>query len=150
MTRIKKQRLMMIGSAGVLLAIAAAFVLSALNQQIIYFYTPEDIVAKNVQPGTRIRLGGLVGDGSVKHLDDGVITFTVDDGSKAIAVRFQGLLPDLFREGQGVVMEGQIDTSGGFVAENVLAKHDENYMPREVAEALKEKGIWNEGEEARQ
>ncbi len=146
MTRVKKQRLVMIASAGTLLAVAAAFVLYALQEQIVYFYTPGDIVAKNVQPGTRIRLGGLVGDGSVKRLEDGLVTFTVDDGTDTIAVRYQGLLPDLFREGQGVVMEGAIEPGGGFLAENVLAKHDENYMPREVADALKEKGVWNEAE----
>ena len=147
MTRKKKQRLMLIGGAGILLAIAATFVLTALNEQIVYFYTPEDLVAKDVKPGTRIRLGGLVGEGSIKHLDDGVVTFAVDDGAAKIDVRYQGLLPDLFREGQGVVMEGALSDEGGFVADNVLAKHDENYMPREVAEALKEKGVWKHGEE---
>ena len=147
MTRKKKQRLMLIGGAGVLLAIAATFVLTALSEQIVYFYTPEDLVAKDVKPGTRIRLGGLVGEGSIKHLDDGVVTFAVDDGAAKIDVRYQGLLPDLFREGQGVVMEGSLSDEGGFVADNVLAKHDENYMPREVAEALKEKGVWQHGDE---
>ncbi len=147
MTRKKKQRLMLIGGAGVLLAIAATFVLTALSEQIVYFYTPEDLVAKDVKPGTRIRLGGLVGEDSIKHLDDGVVTFAVDDGAAKIDVRYQGLLPDLFREGQGVVMEGSLSDEGGFVADNVLAKHDENYMPREVAEALKEKGVWQHGEE---
>ena len=146
MTRKKKQRLMMIGAGGVILAVATAIVLVALSGQIVYFYTPGDLAAKDVRPGTRIRLGGLVGEGSIKHLDDGIVTFAVDDGAAKIDVRYQGLLPDLFREGQGVVMEGALADEGGFVADNVLAKHDENYMPREVAEALKEKGIWQHGE----
>lgn len=149
MTRKKKQRLMLIGGAGVLLAVAVAFILTALSDQIVYFYTPEDLAANGVKPGTRIRLGGLVGEDSVKRLDDGVVTFAVDDGTAKIDVRYKGLLPDLFREGQGVVMEGVLSDEGHFVADNVLAKHDENYMPREVADALKEKGVWNEGEKTR-
>ena len=142
MTRKKKQRLMLIGGAGVLLTLAAVFVLTALSEQIIYFYTPEDLAAKDVKPGTRIRLGGLVGEGSIKHLDGGVVTFAVDDGAAKIDVRYQGLLPDLFREGQGVVAEGALDTEGLFLASQVLAKHDEKYMPPEVAEALREQGQW--------
>jgi cytochrome c-type biogenesis protein CcmE len=148
MTRKKKQRLMLIGGAGMLLTIATAFVLTALSDQIVYFYTPGDLTANDVRPGTRIRLGGLVGDGSIRQLDNSVVAFTVDDGTAKIDVRYKGLLPDLFREGQGVVMEGTLSEEGGFIADNVLAKHDENYMPREVADALKKKGVWNEGDKA--
>lgn len=146
MTRVKKQRLMMIGSAGAILALAATFLLYALNDQIVFFYMPSDIVEKNVEPGTRIRLGGLVENGSVSRSDNGIVTFTLTDEVRTVAVSYQGLLPDLFREGQGIVAEGAIQSDGRFVADNVLAKHDETYMPREVADALKKNGIWNEGD----
>lgn len=144
MTRAKKRRLVMIGSGGAVLALAAALVLYALNEQIVFFYMPSDVVEKNIQPGTRIRLGGLVEEGSVVRSGDGQISFVVTDNSNTVAVSFQGLLPDLFREGQGIVAEGAMGSDGGFVADNVLAKHDENYMPREVADALRKNGVWNE------
>jgi cytochrome c-type biogenesis protein CcmE len=140
----------MIGSGGVLLTLAAAFVLYALSGQIVYFYMPTDVVEKNVQPGTRMRLGGLVEEGSVVRSDDSVVTFTLTDNSHTVKVNYKGLLPDLFREGQGIVAEGTMEPDGGFKADNVLAKHDENYMPREVAEALKENGVWNESGGVRQ
>ncbi len=145
MTRIKRQRLMMIGSGGILLALAAAFVLYALSGQIVYFYMPTDVVEKSVQPGTRMRLGGLVEEGSVVRSEDSVVSFVLTDKSHTVTVSYKGLLPDLFREGQGIVAEGTMQTGGGFKADNVLAKHDETYMPREVADALKENGVWNEG-----
>ena len=145
MTRKKKQRLTMIAVGGFLLAGVVGLVAYALKDQLVYFYMPTDIVEKNVQPGTRIRLGGLVEDGSVIKSGDGSVAFTLADGNHTIKVSYQGLLPDLFREGQGIVAEGTIQPGGGFTADSVLAKHDENYMPREMADALKEQGVWNDG-----
>jgi cytochrome c-type biogenesis protein CcmE len=147
MTRKKKQRLTMIAVGGLLLAGVVGLVTYALKDQLVYFYMPADIVEKDVQPGTRIRLGGLVEDGSVVRSDDGSVSFALEDGSHKIKVSYQGLLPDLFREGQGIVAEGVIQPGGGFTADSVLAKHDENYMPREMADALKEQGVWNDGKE---
>ena len=145
MTRKKKQRLTMIAVGGVLLACVAGLVAFALKDQLVYFYMPTDVVEKNVQPGTRIRLGGLVEEGSVVKSADGAVGFALADGNHKITVSYHGLLPDLFREGQGIVAEGTIQPGGGFTADNVLAKHDENYMPREMADALKEQGVWNDG-----
>ncbi|HMB47355.1 MAG TPA: cytochrome c maturation protein CcmE [Afifellaceae bacterium] len=147
MTRKKKQRLTLIAVGGALLACVVALVAYALNDQLVYFYMPADIVEKNVQPGTRIRLGGLVEDGSVVRAENGVVSFVLADGTESIKVSYQGLLPDLFREGQGIVAEGTMQAGGAFVADSVLAKHDENYMPREMADALKEQGVWNDGKE---
>jgi cytochrome c-type biogenesis protein CcmE len=105
------------------------------------------VVEKQIPPGSRIRLGGLVKEGSVVKSDNLQVNFAVTDGKNTIQVAYQGLLPDLFREGQGVVTEGALDRAGMFKADNVLAKHDENYMPKEVADALKKQGHWKEGEE---
>jgi cytochrome c-type biogenesis protein CcmE len=148
MTR-RGRRLAMIGAAGVVLAVAVGLVLVALRDQIVFFYSPSEIVEKALPPGTRMRLGGLVADGSVVRGDDGSVRFAVTDTQATTAVVFRGILPDLFREGQGVVVEGVLDAGGVFAADNVLAKHDENYMPREVADALKARGVWKEGEAAR-
>jgi cytochrome c-type biogenesis protein CcmE len=145
MTRKKKQRLTLIAAGGVLLTFVVGLVAYALKDQLVYFYMPADIVAKDVQPGTRIRLGGLVEQGSWVKAGDGGNTFRIGDGSHTISVSYKGLLPDLFREGQGIVAEGTIQPGGTFVADSVLAKHDENYMPREMADALKEQGVWQEG-----
>jgi len=120
-------------------------VLSALKDSIVFFNSPTDVVERHVTPGSRIRLGGLVKDGSVVRGNDLAVRFDVTDGENTIAVAYQGILPDLFREGQGVVTEGVLDPSGVFKADSVLAKHDENYMPKEVADALKRSGHWNEG-----
>jgi cytochrome c-type biogenesis protein CcmE len=144
MTR-KKRRLVLIGAAGAVLALAAGLVLFALNDQIVFFYTPSEIAEKDVAPGTRLRLGGLVAEGSIEREADGSVRFAVTDTVDTIGVVYRGILPDLFREGQGVVAEGVL-TAAGMTADNVLAKHDENYMPREVADALKERGVWNDGE----
>lgn len=141
MTR-KQRRLVLIGSGLAVLALAAALVLSALKDSIVFFNSPTDIVEKQIKPGTRIRLGGLVQPGSVIRRDLDA-RFEVTDGKNTIAVNYRGILPDLFREGQGVVTEGTL-TSGGFVADTVLAKHDENYMPKEVADALKKQGHWKD------
>jgi cytochrome c-type biogenesis protein CcmE len=125
------------------MAVAVALVLSALKDSIVFFNSPTDIVEKAVKPGTRVRLGGLVEPGSVtrQNLD---ARFAVTDGKTQIKVSYHGLLPDLFREGQGVVAEGTLDSNGQFVADTVLAKHDEKYMPKEVADALKKQGHWKD------
>jgi cytochrome c-type biogenesis protein CcmE len=144
MTR-KQRRLILIGSSLAVLAIAAALVLSALRDSIVFFNSPTDIAEKHIAPGTRIRVGGLVKTGSLQRGDNLAIRFEVTDGKNEIAVRYQGIVPDLFREGQGVVAEGSLAPGGYFVADTVLAKHDERYMPREVVDALKKSGRWQEG-----
>lgn len=145
MTR-KQRRLTMIGISGLVLAVAAGLVLFALTDQIVFFNSPSDILAQKVAPGQRIRLGGLVASGSVEKADGGRVTFAVTDGAATIPVSYRGILPDLFREGQGVVTEGVVSGDGTFAADTVLAKHDENYMPAEVVDALKKAGHW-EGSE---
>ncbi len=145
----KQRRLTVIAGAMGFLAIALGLVLFALRQEIVFFRTPSDIAAGAAgQPGTRIRLGGLVEEGSVDRGQGTKVVFTVTDTDKSVPVTFDGVLPDLFREGQGIVAEGTMDANGTFVADTVLAKHDENYMPKEVADALKEKGVW-QGEAAK-
>ena len=141
MTR-KQKRLAVIGGAMGFLAMAAALTFAALGQKTSYFYMPADLVAATVAPGQRIRLGGLVEEHSIVKGADAAVSFAVTDGEKSVKVSYTGLLPDLFREGQGVVTEGTFGSDGTFVADSVLAKHDENYMPKEVAESLKEKGVW--------
>jgi cytochrome c-type biogenesis protein CcmE len=144
MTR-KQRRLILIGSSLGVLGIAAALVLSALKDSIVFFNSPTDIAEKHLTAGSRMRIGGLVKEGSLKRGENLQIRFDVTDGKSDIAVRYQGIVPDLFREGQGVVAEGKLDTGGIFVADTVLAKHDERYMPREVVDALKKTGRWQEG-----
>ncbi|MFN7168076.1 MAG: cytochrome c maturation protein CcmE [Pannonibacter sp.] len=141
MTR-KQRRLTLIGTAAVVLASAAGLILYALNDQIVFFQTPTDVVAKQIPAGQRIRLGGLVEDGSVQRSDDAKVSFKVTDTANSVAVTYVGILPDLFREGQGVVTEGIVGPDGIFRADSVLAKHDENYVPKEVADALKAQGVW--------
>lgn len=143
MTR-KQRRLTMIGGALGVLAIAAALVLNALRDSIVFFSTPVMVAEKHIQPGQRFRLGGLVQQGSVQHGDNLAVKFTVSDGSATLPVAFKGILPDLFREGQGVVAEGALDGAGVFKADTVLAKHDETYMPKDVADALKKQGHWKD------
>ncbi|MCV0425363.1 MAG: cytochrome c maturation protein CcmE [Roseibium sp.] len=145
MTR-KQRRLTLIGSAGAVLAVALGLILFALNDQIVFFQSPTDITQSTVPTGQRIRLGGLVEEGSVIRSDNAEVSFRVTDMANAVAVTYKGILPDLFREGQGVVTEGVIGSDGVFVADSVLAKHDENYVPKEVAEALKAQGHWQGGE----
>lgn len=144
----KQRRLSLILAAGCVLGLALGLVLYAMSDTILFFNSPADVVARGVKPGTRFRLGGLVKEGSVKRGEDQQIAFEVMDAQSAIPVQYRGLLPDLFREGQGVIAEGVLDTSGIFRADSVLAKHDENYMPREVADALRRQGHW-QGEEKR-
>jgi cytochrome c-type biogenesis protein CcmE len=143
MTR-KQRRLVLIGSALAVLAVAVALVLGALRESIVFFNSPTDVVEKKVAPGARIRLGGLVKAGSIARGENMQVRFEVTDGRNTIPVAYTGLLPDLFREGQGVVTEGALDTAGTFRADSVLAKHDENYMPKEVADKLKQQGHWKE------
>jgi cytochrome c-type biogenesis protein CcmE len=138
----KQRRLALIGTAIGVLGLALGLVLYAMRDSIVFFHAPADIQAKGVPPGTRFRLGGLVKEGSIRREENQQITFEVVDAKSSIAVRYQGLLPDLFREGQGVVAEGVLETTGAFRADTVLARHDETYMPREVADALKAQGRW--------
>src|SRR6201989_2402977 len=141
MTR-KQRRLTIIGGSLAVLAIAAALVLNALRDSIVFFSTPSMVAEKHIGPGQRFRLGGMVEKGSLVRGADLAVTFEVSDGGARLPVGYKGILPDLFREGQGVVAEGAIDTAGVFKADTVLAKHDETYMPKEVADALKKQGHW--------
>jgi cytochrome c-type biogenesis protein CcmE len=143
MTR-KQRRLVLIGSALAVLVLAVGLMLTAFKDSIVFFNSPTDVVEKQIVPGARIRLGGLVKEGSVARGDNLSVRFDVTDGRNTIPVTYQGLLPDLFREGQGVVTEGALDQGGMFKADSVLAKHDENYMPREVADRLKQQGHWKD------
>ena len=142
MTR-KRRRLVLIGSSLAVLGFAVALILVAMKDSIVFFNSPTDIVEKGIKPGTRIRLGGLVQPGSVSRRDVDA-RFDVTDGKTSIKVSYHGILPDLFREGQGVVAEGTLDAGGQFMADTVLAKHDETYMPKEVADALKKQGHWKD------
>jgi cytochrome c-type biogenesis protein CcmE len=144
MTR-KQRRLILIGSSLGVLAFAAVLVLNALSGSIVFFNSPTDIAEKHLAAGTRIRVGGLVKPGSLERGANLQVRFEVTDGKSDIPVRYQGIVPDLFREGQGVVAEGKIENDGIFVADTVLAKHDERYMPKEVVDALKKTGRWQEG-----
>ena len=139
--RRRDQRLMMIAAAGAVLVLAMTLTFMGLRESVTYFVAPSDLAVK-AQPGRLVRLGGLVVDGTVARGDDGATQFEVTDGATTVLVRYEGLLPDLFREGQGVVAEGRWTPGQPFEAERVLARHDETYMPREVAEALKERGEW--------
>jgi cytochrome c-type biogenesis protein CcmE len=148
MTR-KQRRATFIGLAVGILGLAVFLVLFALRDTIVFFHTPKDVIEKQVAPGKRIRLGGLVADGSLKRGEGLTITFAITDTAKSIPVRYTGILPDLFREGQGVVAEGKLDADGRFIADGILAKHDENYMPPEVAKALKEQGVWQHSDKSK-
>jgi cytochrome c-type biogenesis protein CcmE len=145
MTR-KQRRLILIGASLGVLAVAAALVLSALRDSIVFFNSPTDIAEKHIALGTRMRIGGLVKPGSIERGDNLVVLFAVTDGKTDIRVRYNGIVPDLFREGQGVVAEGKLESGGTLAADTVLAKHDERYMPREVVDALKKSGRWQEGQ----
>lgn len=140
----------MIAGAGVVLAAAVVLVLVALRDQIVFFYSPTEITEKALEPGTRVRLGGLVADGSVQRGADGQVSFAITDTANDVEVSYHGILPDLFREGQGVVAEGVLTGTHSINAESVLAKHDERYMPKEVVDALKAQGVWQEGEGMKQ
>ena len=140
MTR-KQKRGVLIGGGVATLGVALILVLFALNDSVVFFHTPSDIAEKPIEAGQRFRLGGLVAAGSVKRGEGTKVDFVVTDTLKDIPVTYEGVLPDLFREGQGVVAEGKLSADGHFVADTVLAKHDETYMPPEVAKALQAKGV---------
>jgi cytochrome c-type biogenesis protein CcmE len=147
MTR-KQRRATLIGVMVTVLCVAALLVAIALRDTIVFFHSPSEVTSKNIAPGVRIRLGGLVADGSLKRGEGTSVQFAITDTAKSIPVSYTGVLPDLFREGQGVVAEGRLDPSGRFVADTILAKHDETYMPPEVADALKKQGVWQGGAKA--
>jgi len=144
----KGRRLTLIGVALVIVAVAVGLALYAMSDSIALFLTPSEVAAKALKPGVRLRLGGLVEVGSVARSAD-AMTFAVTDNAKSVGVNCAGAcfanIPDLFREGQGVVAEGTLAAGGRLNAEAILAKHDERYMPREVVEALKRQGRWQEG-----
>jgi cytochrome c-type biogenesis protein CcmE len=145
MTR-KRRRLIAVLVGMGCLSVAATLVLSAFNENLVFFYSPSDIKAKGVPQGRLLRIGGLVEEASVQREADGkTVDFRVTDGSNTVTVVYRGALPDLFREGQGIVVEGKLEGAGVIRADSVLAKHDENYMPREVVDALKRSGHWQEG-----
>jgi cytochrome c-type biogenesis protein CcmE len=143
MTR-KQRRLTLIGGSLAVLAVAAALVLNALRDSIVFFSTPSMVAEKHISTGQRFRLGGLVQPGSLHRGDNLAVSFAVADGSATLPVAYKGILPDLFREGQGVVAEGSLDANGVFKADTVLAKHDETYMPKDVADSLKKQGHWKD------
>lgn len=151
MTR-KQRRSFFIAVALVVLGSAVGLVLFALQDSIVFFYSPSDVASKQIKVGTRFRLGGLVEDKSFKRLDGTKVQFVITDTDKVMRVTYEGVLPDLFREGQGVITEGTLAADGSFTADSVLAKHDETYMPPEVAATLKEKGYWQgkDGESKKQ
>ncbi len=143
MTR-KQRRAVVIVVGLAMLGVASTLVLSALKTQVTFFMSPADVEKNVPKPGTRFRLGGLVKAGTFHREPNAVSVFSVTDNAASLPVTYKGILPDLFREGQGVVAEGQMGADGVFVADTVLAKHDEKYMPPEVAAALKKAGRWQE------
>ncbi len=140
----KQQRLALVLLALLLVGGATGLVLTALNDKVAFFVTPSDVAKHSVSAGKNFRLGGLVVEGSIQRQADGSVRFAVTDKAQQVEVVYKGLLPDLFRDGQGVVTQGVLGPDGTFQAAEVLAKHDENYMPKEVADALKQAGYWNE------
>lgn len=147
MTRKQKRLAVIVGGMSFIIA-AVLLVMFAFSRSVAYFYMPADLANNPIPPGTRIRLGGLVDEGSIMRGEGSVVRFAVTDQSgDTVNIRYQGILPDLFREGQGVVTEGTFEAGSNlFTADTVLAKHDEKYMPKEVADRLKAQGLWKEGE----
>jgi cytochrome c-type biogenesis protein CcmE len=141
----KGRRLTLIGVALAVTALAAGIALYALRDNIVFFYGPSELAQKSLEPGARLRIGGLVKPGSLVKSEGERASFVITDNAHDVAVTYQGPLPDLFREGQGVVAEGVLEGPDKFRADSVLAKHDERYMPREVVDALKRQGRWQEG-----
>ena len=142
MTR-KRRRLLIVASGMLMLGLAVALVMVALEENIVFFFSPTDLITKQVPKDRRLRLGGLVAKDSIRRRVDGLtIDFRVTDLTNSVPVIYRGVLPDLFREEQGVIVQGRFGADGRFVADEVLAKHDENYMPPEVADALKRAGVW--------
>ena len=139
----KRRRLYYVLAGMATLGVAATLVLTAFQDNLVFFNSPTDIYEKNIRPDTRFRLGGLVVEDSIRRQSDGLTTvFEVTDLIRTVQVRYTGILPALFREGQGVVTDGRLDASGVFIASQVLAKHDETYIPREVVESLQKSGRW--------
>ena len=139
----KHRRLFFVSFGLALLGGAVTLALIALQDTVTFFFTPSQAAERSIPAGQRVRLGGLVEEKSVKKLEDGVtVEFRVTDRAKAVVVRYKGVLPDLFREGQGVVIQGAFQSDGVFSASTVLAKHDENYIPKELADELKKQGLW--------
>ncbi len=138
----KRQRLALVAVGVALVGIAAAIILTQLEEHLVFFHSPSQIQERpELLTDRRLRIGGLVEEGSIEKATDGVVRFRITDLAQSLPVRYRGILPDLFREGQGVVVEGRMQ-GDSFVADQVLAKHDENYMPPEVADALKASGQW--------
>ena len=146
--RHRNRRLATIAVAGAVLVGAVALAMFAMKDALIYFYSPTEIAEEGVELGERIRVGGLVVEGSIQPGEGQHVAFRVTDTAHDILIEYEGILPGLFREGQGVVVEGAFQTAGVFSAETVLAKHDETYMPPEVAEALQESGVWQGEDDA--
>jgi len=144
----KQRRAVFIILSVCVLSLAVLLVAVALRDTIVFFLTPGEVAEKAIPAGRRIRLGGLVAEGSLKRGTGMQVEFAITDKVKTIPVSYTGILPDLFREGQGVVAEGKLDGTGHFVADTVLAKHDEKYMPPEVARALKAQGVWKDAGKA--
>jgi cytochrome c-type biogenesis protein CcmE len=144
----KQRRAVFIVLSLCVLSLAVLLVAVALRDTIVFFLTPGEVAEKAIPAGKRIRLGGLVAEGSLKRGAGMQVEFAITDKVKTIPVSYTGILPDLFREGQGVVAEGKLDGTGHFVADTVLAKHDEKYMPPEVARALKAQGVWKDAGKA--
>jgi len=146
----KRQRLIVIGLAALLLGGAAALILTAFEDTIAFFVSPTEVAAGELAPGRNFRIGGLVVDGSIERLEDGSVRFGLTDTAHEVMVQYRGILPDLFREGQGIVAQGTLEPAVAdgvpmlFRADEILAKHDETYMPKEVADALKQAGYWQE------
>jgi cytochrome c-type biogenesis protein CcmE len=147
-SRKARRRLLVLAIAAPILALAVGLSLYAGRNAIVFFYGPSQARAEHVPAGRTVRLGGLVQPGSVIKAADGEVRFSIADQASAIPATFRGELPDLFREGQGVVAQGEFDKQGLFVAREVLAKHDEKYMPKEVVDALKKSGEWQKGDAA--
>ena len=141
----KRRRLWFAAALVVASAGGAALVLTALKDNVLYFYSPSDVAQKHIATGVAFRIGGLVAKGSVQKGPGAAVRFVVTDGRTGLPVTYTGVLPDLFREGQGVVAAGSLESAGDFAATEILAKHDERYMPPEVVDALKRAGRWKEG-----
>jgi cytochrome c-type biogenesis protein CcmE len=140
----KRRRLIAVLAGLAMLSLATVLVLLAFNDNLVFFYSPSDLKTKHVAQGRLIRIGGLVAAGSVERQGK-TIEFRITDGQSTVPVTYSGVVPDLFREGQGVVVEGKLDGAGLIEANTLLAKHDERYMPREIVDALKKSGRWQEG-----
>lgn len=145
----KQQRVVLVVLVLLLIGGATSLVLAALGDKVAFFVSPTDVATQDLDGGRQFRLGGLVVDGSIQRQADGSVRFTLTDTAHQVDVVYRGILPDLFRDGQGVVAQGALRDDGVFAAAEVLAKHDENYMPKEVADALKDAGYWKHGEEGK-